>query len=91
MEPASLENSNALNHKNRLSKDFWDGTTGISVIDKHIQILNKTSYLSHIPRLMVLGNFMLLLQIDPKEVLKWFSTMFIDSCDCLMVPNILMS
>ena len=40
---------------------------------------------------MVIGNFMLLLQIDPVEVLKWFSTMFIDSCDCLMVPNIIMS
>ena len=34
---------------------------------------------------------MLLLKVDPVQVLNWFTVMFIDSCDTLMVPNIIMS
>jgi deoxyribodipyrimidine photolyase-related protein len=37
---------------------------------------------------MVLGNVMLLLEIDPDEVFDWFMEMFIDSYDWVMVPNI---
>lgn len=40
---------------------------------------------------MILGNLMLLLEIDPIEVLNWFTCLFIDSCDTLMIPNIIMS
>lgn len=37
---------------------------------------------------MILGNFMLLCEIDPDEVYKWFMEMFIDSYDWVMVPNV---
>jgi deoxyribodipyrimidine photolyase-related protein len=37
---------------------------------------------------MVLGNFMLLCEIDPNEVYRWFMEMFIDAYDWVMVPNI---
>jgi deoxyribodipyrimidine photolyase-related protein len=37
---------------------------------------------------MVLGNFMLLCEIDPDEVYRWFMEMFIDAYDWVMVPNI---
>ena len=91
LEPESLYQENQLKHTNKIGKAFWTGTTGIYIVDKHLEILNETAYLSHIPRLMVIGNFMLLLQIDPVQVLNWFTVMFIDSCDTLMVPNICMS
>ena len=41
-----------------------------------------------IERLMVLGNFMLLCEIDPDEVYKWFMELFIDAYDWVMVPNV---
>lgn len=37
---------------------------------------------------MILGNFMLLSEIDPNEVYKWFMEMFIDAYDWVMVPNV---
>jgi deoxyribodipyrimidine photolyase-related protein len=37
---------------------------------------------------MVLGNFMVLCEIDPDDVYKWFMEMFIDAYDWVMVPNV---
>ena len=37
---------------------------------------------------MVLGNFMLLCELDPDEVYRWFMELFIDAYDWVMVPNV---
>jgi deoxyribodipyrimidine photolyase-related protein len=37
---------------------------------------------------MVLGNFMLLAEIKPDDVYRWFMEMYIDSYDWVMVPNV---
>ncbi|HAB98658.1 MAG TPA: cryptochrome/photolyase family protein, partial [Parachlamydiales bacterium] len=61
---------------------------GIDPIDETIKKLLSHAYLHHIERLMVLGNFFLLCEIDPNEVYRWFMELFIDSYDWVMVPNI---
>ena len=38
---------------------------------------------------MFIGNCMLLMNINPKEVYKWFMICFIDSYDWVMVPNVM--
>lgn len=81
-------NSNFFTHKNKLIKRFYDGSTGIRPIDDAITSLNQTAYSHHIIRLMVIGNFFLLLEIEPTEVYKWFMEMYIDSYDWVMVPNV---
>ena len=45
-------------------------------------------YTHHIERLMVLGNMMLLCEIHPDEVNRWFMEMYVDSADWVMVPNV---
>ncbi|MBX7065840.1 MAG: cryptochrome/photolyase family protein [Parachlamydiales bacterium] len=79
---------NYFKHKRKIPKSFYDATTGILPIDTCIKKLQKYAYLHHIERLMLLGNFMLLCEIDPDEVYKWFMEMFIDSYDWVMVPNV---
>ena len=37
---------------------------------------------------MVLGNFMLLCEIHPDEVYRWFMELFVDAFDWVMVPNV---
>ena len=75
-------------HKRSLPESFYTGTTGIEPVDKSITRLHQHAYTHHIERLMVLGNFMLLCEIDPNEVYRWFMEMFIDAYDWVMVPNI---
>ena len=79
---------NFFNFTRKIPKSFYDGTTGILPIDETIKKVLKTGYCHHIERLMILGNFMLLCEFDPKEVYKWFMEMFIDAYDWVMVPNI---
>ena len=81
-------NSNFFNNQNDLPKSFYDGTTGIEPIDITIKKLLQTSYNHHIERLMILSNFMLLCEIHPNQVYKWFMEMYIDSYDWVMVPNV---
>ncbi|NBO58787.1 MAG: cryptochrome/photolyase family protein [Chitinophagia bacterium] len=72
----------------KMPKCFYDGSTGIPPIDLTIKKLLKNGYSHHIERLMVLGNFMLLCEIDPNEVYQWFMEMYIDAYDWVMVPNV---
>jgi len=72
----------------KIPASFYDGTTGIDPIDQTIKKILKTGYCHHIERLMVIGNFMLLCEFDPKEVYRWFMELFIDAYDWVMVPNV---
>jgi deoxyribodipyrimidine photolyase-related protein len=80
--------TNFFNHKTKMPKVFYDGSTGIEPIDNTIKKLNKTAYSHHIERLMILGNFMLLCEIDPDDIYKWFMELYIDAYDWVMVPNV---
>ncbi|WP_405604954.1 cryptochrome/photolyase family protein [Polaribacter sp. Asnod1-A03] len=72
----------------KIPASFYNGTTGITPIDKTIKKVLKTGYCNHIERLMILGNFMMLCEFDPDEVYKWFMELFIDAYDWVMVTNI---
>ncbi len=80
--------SNYFKHTKKLPKSFWNGTTGIDPVDQTIKKILKTGYCHHIERLMILGNFLLLLEVDPNEIYEWFMTFFVDAYDWVMVPNI---
>ena len=79
---------NFFNHQNKLSKHWYEGTTGIEIVDDCINNLKENGYLHHIPRLMVLANIMNLCQIHPRSIYSWFMETFIDSSDWVMVPNV---
>ncbi len=74
--------------KRSLPKSFYDGTTGIDPLDQVIRRVLKHAYSHHIERLMVLGNFMLLCEINPHHVYRWFMELYVDAYDWVMVPNV---
>lgn len=80
--------SNFWNCSNKLPKAFYDGTTGVEPVDTIIKRVIRHSYCHHIERLMILGNFMLLCEIHPDKVYRWFMELFVDSFDWVMVPNV---
>ncbi len=79
---------NFFNAKAEIPAGFYSATTGIEPIDHTIRQVLKTGYCHHIERLMLLGNFMLLCDISPHSVYRWFMELFIDSYDWVMVPNV---
>ncbi len=75
-------------HKRKLPETFWTAKTGIPPLDNVIEKVLKNAYSHHIERLMVVGNFMMLSEIDPDEAYRWFMEMYIDAYDWVMVPNV---
>lgn len=82
------DTSNFWQHKRGLSADWYKGTTGIEPLDFIIQKTLRYGYAHHIERLMVVGNLMLLLEVDPRKAHGWFMEMFVDSSDWVMGPNV---
>ncbi len=82
------ESKNFFNNQRRLTKDWYEGTTGLPPVDDAIKKAQDFGYCHHIERLMVLSNVMLLSEFHPHEVHRWFMEMFVDSADWVMGPNV---
>ena len=67
---------------------FWSGETSMNCLRYVLGRVLQDGFTHHIERLMVLSNFCLLAEIDPKLAFKWFSSLFIDAYDWVMVPNV---
>ncbi len=80
--------TNFFNHTRPLPPGFYDATTGVLPLDTVISRVLATAYAHHIERLMVLGNFLFLCEVDPREAYRWFMDLFIDAYDWVMVPNV---
>jgi deoxyribodipyrimidine photolyase-related protein len=83
-----MRQQNFFKHTRSLPAAYWDGTTGLAPVDHAINNALQYGYNHHIERLMVMGNVMLLSQIDPHDVYRWFMGMYIDAYDWVMVPNV---
>ncbi|MBM4252475.1 MAG: cryptochrome/photolyase family protein [Deltaproteobacteria bacterium] len=82
------ETTNFFGHERRLTASWYDGSTGIPILDDSIKKVLQFGYTHHIERLMILSNLMLLSEIHPHDVYKWFMEMFVDSSDWVMGPNV---
>jgi deoxyribodipyrimidine photolyase-related protein len=80
---------NFMKHTNKLNKVWYTGNTRIVPVDNVIKKALHISYSHHIERLMIIGNFMLLMQIKPKDIYKWFLEIIsIDAYEWVMEPNV---
>jgi deoxyribodipyrimidine photolyase-related protein len=82
------DSTNFWKHSAKLADCWYDATTGIPPVDDAIQKALRLGYNHHIERLMVLSNVMLLSEISPREVHRWFMEMYVDSSDWVMGPNV---
>jgi len=79
---------NFFGHSRKLSQKWYQGTTGLIPLDCVIKRVIANSYAHHIERLMIISSIMLMTEISPKEVYKWFMELFIDSSHWVMEPNV---
>lgn len=71
-----------------LDERWYAASLGIPPVDDAIRKAQSFAYNHHIERLMLVGNLMLLCEIHPDQVYRWFMEMFIDAYDWVMVPNV---
>lgn len=75
-------------------EDWWFTGEGIPEtlplpVKKALQRAHRYGYNHHIERLMVLGNWFLLNEYDPASVYRWFSALYVDAYEWVMVPNVM--
>ena len=82
-----LRNANMWGFERPLPEAWYTGTTGLVPVDDVIGRVLRTGYANHIERLMVLGTALFLTRVHPQAVFTWYTEMFIDSYDWVMVAN----
>ncbi len=75
-------------NKNDIPEKFWNKNTGIKIIDDILEKVDEYAYSHHIERLMCIGNYLLLIGVKPVKIFEWFQTMYIDSYEVFMYPNV---
>ena len=79
---------NILKAKRNLPGFFWTAETEMNCLAQCISETRDNAYAHHIQRLMVLGNFLLLAGIDPKQVQQWFLLVYADAYEWVELPNV---
>ncbi|MEM7054833.1 MAG: cryptochrome/photolyase family protein, partial [Pseudomonadota bacterium] len=80
---------NYFNHQADLPKWYWTGKTDMRCLSHTIEITRKHAYAHHIQRLMVTGNFALLLGVAPQQICDWYLAVYADAFDWVELPNTL--
>tara|TARA_A100001011_G_scaffold74137_1_gene76034 strand:- start:1911 stop:3443 length:1533 start_codon:yes stop_codon:yes gene_type:complete len=86
-EMPDYKSKNQLDNYNKLPDFYWTGTTKMNCLQKSITDSLDTAYAHHIQRLMITGNFALLIQCHPDEVDAWYLGVYADAVEWVQLPN----
>ncbi|MBN2114732.1 MAG: cryptochrome/photolyase family protein [Acidimicrobiia bacterium] len=80
---------NALEAHLPLPPAFRGAPTTMNCVAQTISGLRRRAYAHHIQRLMVLGNLALTAGVEPREMVLWMRTAFVDGAEWVMIPNVI--
>jgi deoxyribodipyrimidine photolyase-related protein len=83
----SYKELNVLNNQNKLPDFFWTGKTKMNCLKNTINNSLDNAYAHHIQRLMITGNFALLMQLHPDEVDAWYLGIYNDAIEWVQLTN----
>ena len=86
-EMPHYKQKNELNNFGKLPAFYWTGNTKMNCLKTSIKNSLDNAYAHHIQRLMITGNFALLLQTHPDEVDDWYLGIYADAVEWVQLPN----
>lgn len=78
---------NDLDHEAKLPEWFWTGETKMNCLKHAVGQSLELGYAHHIQRLMVTGNFALLVGAHPDEVDQWYLGVYVDAIEWVQITN----
>ncbi|MGD1841115.1 MAG: cryptochrome/photolyase family protein [Thermonemataceae bacterium] len=78
---------NYFSHEAPLPDFYWTGNTKMNCLSHAITQSLENAYAHHIQRLMLTGNFALLLGVHPDEVDQWYLGIYIDAIEWVEITN----
>ncbi len=83
----SYQHTNFFQAKQPLPAFYWTGETEMTCLREAITQTREEAYAHHIQRLMVTGNFAMLLGTDPHDVHEWYLAVYADAYEWVEMPN----
>ena len=80
---------NFLNAQRPLPDFYWTGKTDMHCLAEAIGQTLDLAYAHHIQRLMITGNFALLIGVDPVAIHQWYLAVYVDAYEWVELPNTL--
>lgn len=80
---------NALGADRPLPEFYWTGETEMRCLSESVGQTKREAYAHHIQRLMVLGNFALLVGVSPQAISDWFLVVYFDAYEWVELPNVI--
>ena len=80
---------NFFGHARALPSFYWTGDTDMRCMAQAIGQTLETAHAHHIQRLMVTGNYALLIGADPEAVHRWYLEIYADAYEWVELPNTL--
>ncbi len=78
---------NRLDAKRALPDFYWTGETRMNCLSQCIVETKEEAYAHHIQRLMITGNFAMLVGVRPREVHEWYLAVYADAYEWVELPN----
>ena len=87
----SIYTENFLEHNKKLPEYFWKDaeTCSMNCLSTTLKQVQSENMSHHIQRLMIIGNFSLLANLDPHELNHWFFKYYTDAFEWVVTPNVL--
>jgi len=79
--------SNFFEAERALPDFYWTGYTDMACLAAAITQTKEEAYAHHIQRLMITGNFAMLIGANPKEVHEWYLAVYADAYEWVEMPN----
>jgi len=89
LEMPGYESKNYLEADLKLPDFYWTGETDMQCLSQSISQTLEYAYAHHIQRLMITGNFALLIGVDPYDVHEWYLSVYLDAFEWVELPNTL--
>ncbi len=89
MQMPHYATNNFLQASEPLPASFWGAPTKMRCVASVVRHTREHAYSHHIQRLMVTGNFALLLGVDPTAVHEWYLAVYADAYEWVEMPNTL--
>lgn len=80
---------NHLNAHQPLPALFWGAPTDLNCLREAVDATRRNAMAHHIQRLMILGNFAMLVGSDPHEVHRWYLSVYVDAIEWVEAPNVI--
>ena len=80
---------NAFGASRPLPDFYWTGETDMACLSAAITQTKEEAYAHHIQRLMITGNFAMLVGVAPRAVHEWYLMVYADAYEWVELPNTL--